>query len=244
MVGLMAFPGLTTSAQAAYEYDCASSPAPAIANYNQTSPGPPVYQIVNFASDYRTSDTSTALVSTSNLVKAARAGATGCQQGIQAVGGPGTYFADAITAAQTALVSQQTTRKSQGVTSTNVIVLISDGQASSSSAPASQKNTQCSAAANAAIAAAQNGTWVYSVAYGATSSGCTDSNSSYKSSCYTMQQIANSLGNYPDANKFYSDQIGAGGCSSAAHPVSTLDQIFKSIAGDLTVARLLPNGTT
>jgi Flp pilus assembly protein TadG len=45
-VGLMVFPGLTTASQAAYDYDCATSPVPAVAKYN-ASPAP-TYQIIPF----------------------------------------------------------------------------------------------------------------------------------------------------------------------------------------------------
>lgn len=244
-VGLMAFPGLRDATQTQYDYDCSSSSHPTIVPYSQTWPGTPVYQIVGFSSDYRASATSTTLVTTSNLVKAARAGATGCQQGIDAVSNPYmTFYADAIASAQTALVAEQNARKAQGVNSKNVIVLVSDGQANSPYAPPSERNNQCSEAVTAARNAAAAGTWVYSVAYGSTSSGCTTDGGAYASSCYTMQQIANSPGNYPDPNKFYSDHAGGGGCSSSAHSVTSLDQIFEGIARDLTVARLIPNNTT
>jgi len=245
-VGLMAFPGLTTTAQAAYDYDCASSPQPAVAPYKQTSPNTPVYQIVGFSSDFRASDTATTLVTTSNIVKAARAGATGCTQGIDAVGGEGTFYADAISVAQSALIAEQTARTALGVSSTNVIILVSDGQAGSNSAPTSEANNQCAEAVTAAQAAANtanNGTWVYSVAYGSTNSGCTTDTGTYASSCNTMKAIANSPGNIPDSNKFYSDS-GTGGACPSTHNVTALSSIFADIAGDLTVARLLPNGTT
>jgi hypothetical protein len=48
---------------------------------------------------------------------------------------------------------------------------------------------------------------------------------------------------------FFSDygQSGSGidtSCVSSAQPTSNLNQIFTQIAGDLTVARLIPNNTT
>ena len=96
----MLFPGVTNASQLPKEYDCSNSPVPAIAKYSAS----PVYQIIPFSSDYRTSATA-ALNTSSNLVKAARGGASGCKQGIAAVGGVGTYYADVITAAQAARAS-------------------------------------------------------------------------------------------------------------------------------------------
>ena len=59
----------------------------------------PLYQIVGFANDYRASDTAATLTAGSNIVKATAQGCLGTP------GGLGTYYADAITAAQTALVA-------------------------------------------------------------------------------------------------------------------------------------------
>ena len=100
-VGLMVFPGVKNSTSVGYEYDCASSPDPTIVAYNAS----PVYKIISLSSDYKTSDTTTTLNTASNLVKAARGGASGCTQGLEAIGGVSTYYADAITAAQTDLTT-------------------------------------------------------------------------------------------------------------------------------------------
>jgi hypothetical protein len=124
-----------------------------------------------------------------------------------------------------------------------VIILVSDGQSNTDSAPSGETTAQCLGAASEAHTAAVAGTWVFSVAYGSTNGGCTTDGGSYNSSCYTMKQIANSPGIYPDLNKFYSDSGSSGTCPSS-HNVTQLSDIFKDIAGDLTVARLLPNGTT
>ena len=45
---------------------------------------------------------------------------------------------------------------------------------------------------------------------------------------------------------FFSDYTASnnGQCISASQPTTNLNQIFTVIAGDLTVARLIPNGTT
>ena len=93
-IGLMVFPGLKNSSQSQYDYDCSSS-APKIAAYNAN----PVYQVVPLSGDYRTTNGSKTLNANSNLAMAA-GGVAACPQGASAVGGVGTYFADAITAAQ------------------------------------------------------------------------------------------------------------------------------------------------
>jgi hypothetical protein len=117
-VGLMVFPGVTNATQAGYDYDCKSSPAFSIAKYNAS----PVYQIIGFSSDYKTSDTATSLNTSSNLVRALQGGPSGCQQGLDAVGGVATYYAGVIAAAQT-----------NGRTGVQkVIIFLSDGDANAS----------------------------------------------------------------------------------------------------------------
>ena len=108
---------------------------------------------------------------------------------------------------------------------------------SATSYPATQ---ECHQAITAAQNAAAAGTTVYSVAYGAESSGCTTDTSPAITPCETMQQIASSPSN------FFSDYTATGGtssCVSASRPTSNLNQIFTQIAEDLTVARLIPNNT-
>jgi Flp pilus assembly protein TadG len=233
-VGLMVFPGVTNSAQTQYETDCSTTPVPAIAKYSAS----PVYQIVPFSSDYRSSDSATSLSAGSNLVIAAKGGAMGCTQGLTAVGGVGTYFADAITQAQSALSSdgRATARK--------VIILLSDGAANASVAnmPPGQASNQCHEAIAAAQAATAAGTWVYSISYGSSTatnpSDCT-TDVPVISSCSTMQQIAS------DSTKYFSDTSGgSAACTSSANPISELSQIFAYIGVDASTARLLPLNTT
>lgn len=251
-VSLLVFPAVTT-ATASVDYSCSGTLATAA--YATPFPATSTYQIVGFSSDYRASDTATSLTSTSDLV-AAVGGSTGSPC-IVAKGGYGTYYAQAIYAAQAYLVSEQSSYPN----SQNVMILISDGDASATCTTSSQgvctagamigANTtsttypstlqQCHQAIAAAQAAANAGTRVYAVAYGAEASGCsTDTNPSI-TPCETMQQIASSSG------YFFSDYTATGGtssCISASQPVSSLAQIFEIIAGDLSVAKIVPNGTT
>jgi Flp pilus assembly protein TadG len=200
----------------------------------------PVYQIVGLVNDYRISDAATSLNTASNLTKAARGGAAGCTQGVDAVGGIQTFYADAITAAQTALTTNGRANAKK------VIILLSDGDSNSSCVNANcagggKANNQCHQAITAAQSAASAGTWVYSIAYGASTSsgGSCSTDAPAISACSTMQQIAS------DPTKFFSDTVGGtSSCTSAANSISALNQIFQSIGTSLTTTRLMPDSTT
>jgi Flp pilus assembly protein TadG len=239
-VSLMVFPGIA-SGQAQYEYDCAHSTNPKIAPYTYPTPLN-LYQVIPFSSDYRASNAATSLNSSSNLARATGA-ITSCTTGLTAVGGAGTYYAGVIYAAQAALAAQAVLRP----TAQNELILLSDGDASSSASdmPGASTKTlvypstknQCQQAITAAQSATAAGTVVYTVAYGATDSGCSTDSPSI-TPCQTMQQIASS------STTFFSDYTATGGsstCISAARPSTSLSQIFKDIAGNFGGARLIPN---
>jgi Putative Tad-like Flp pilus-assembly len=241
-VSLFAFPAVTT-ASVANDYNCGG--APTTAAYATPFPSTSTYQIVNFSSDYRSSDTASSLRTSSNLV-AAVAGTSGTPC-LQVVGGYGTYYAQVIYAAQAALVTEHTANPN----SQNVMIILGDGDANATSAHMPGASTssgtymstlqQCHQAVTAAQAAATAGTLVYTVAYGATASGCSTDTSPTITPCQTMQQMASSSG------YFFSDYTATGGsssCISSSQPTTSLNQIFKIIAGDLTLAKLIPNGTT
>lgn len=229
-IGLMVFPGLTNSSQTQYEYDCSTRPAPTIARYSAS----PVYQIVPLGSDYRSSNTATSLNSSSHLALASQ-GVSTCPQGLSAVGGVGTFFADAISAAQAALVSdgRADTQK--------VIILLSDGDANApaGNVPTGKSRNQCHQAIAAAQAAAAAGTWVYSIAYGASTAntpGSCNTDVPPISACATMEQIAS------DPTKFYSDgQNARNACQSNAQSVSELVSVFQTLSYSLLPPRLLPS---
>lgn len=232
-VGLMAFPGLSATTQASKDYTCPTS-NPTTTSYNNS----PVYQIIPFSSDYRTSDTATSLNTSSYAVVAA--GGSSCH-GLQAPGGQGTFYAGVIDAAQAALVANARPNTK------NVLILLSDGDANASKSQMTNKSTpyqytqECHQAVAAAQRAAAAGTIVYSVAYGSPSSGCSTDTSPSITPCDTMKQIASSSQN------FFSDYQATGGsssCTSASRPATSLNQIFTDIADDLTVARLIPNNAT
>jgi Flp pilus assembly protein TadG len=286
-VSLFVFPPVETS-QAKDYYTCPTT-TPTIEPYefqNVTTTSPnynlPVtstYQVVptplgttghtiaGFAYDYKTTDASTTLNSSSYSVIAA-GGKSGCN-GIQAKGGEGTYYAQAIYAAQAALIANQAANPG----SQNAMIILGDGDMSASSGLKADTGTlngtgtsssnpngyhsyaypsalgQCGQAIIAAQAAAAtpnangvNGTRVYTVGYGAKTSGTCSTDASYSAykgiqACTALQDIASSPG------YFYSDD--GNGCQSPNQMNFTqLKQIFQAISRDLTTPRLIPNGTT
>jgi hypothetical protein len=119
---------------------------------------------------------------------------------------------------------------------------------------------QCQQGITAAQYATNQGTTVFSVAYGSEDSGCnsgwsvgltdttltaTGANASFTLSqltpCIAMENIASSLGT------FYSDynQSGSGSsCQDNSHSTVSLQDIFQAIAATFTTPRLIPNNAT
>jgi Flp pilus assembly protein TadG len=227
-VALMLFPGLNSSAEAAQEYDCSSTTPSSIAQYNAS----PVYLAVPFSTDFNTSGT---LDTNSNLVKAARGGAAGCTAGVSAIGGAGTFYADVVTAAQNYLVSSGRS----GVQ--KMIIVLSDGDANSPSAPTNTNECQ------QAITAAQNAqaakTTVVTIAYGAPTAGSCSTDTVSISACETLLKMASTgSGSSAAPQWFYSDTTGGTStCTSGAHSITDLSAIFQDIGSSLTGARLIPS---
>jgi Flp pilus assembly protein TadG len=119
-IGLMVFPGVASTADAADDTTCGKTlPASDITTYSDT----PVYGVVatpvNKYSSGGTIQTSSPL--------AIATGNGGCSKGgVTAIGGEGTYYAQAISQAQTELVAFAAT---QPTPAQNVIILVSDGGA-------------------------------------------------------------------------------------------------------------------
>jgi len=108
----------------------------------QTDAG--TYQIVPFETTYKASNTATTLATGDALSKAVGYSGTSCS-GLSAPGGQGTYYAQVIYAAQSALLSQQTTATKAGYTTQNVMIILSDGDAYASNSLANTSlggNTQ------------------------------------------------------------------------------------------------------
>ena len=182
-VSLFAFPNVTIGTVGS-DFDCSAStptnkaytfPSASATTYAPSGSTTPTYQVIPYSSDYRVSDTASALSSTSNIVKAVN-GKSGCT-GMSAPGGEGTYIAGAIYAAQASLVAAKAAHPG----STNVMIILSDGDASSSSSDMTGASgtsgtypsykQECAQQVTAAKAAGTAGTKVYTVAYGSPSSG-------------------------------------------------------------------------
>jgi Flp pilus assembly protein TadG len=251
-ISLSTFPPvLGTSASS--DYTCSGSVSTEAYNFAGAKPtyflpATSTYQVVNFSSDYRSSDTATSLNSSSNIVTAVgTTKSTGCLE--QALY-PNTQ---------------------------NVLIVLSDGDATATTNQSSGNKAdllpvatltttglypssfyECQQAITAAQAATAAGTRVYTVAYGAEASGCLSDNTACgkgvlggdcvptgnklltNTPCTTMQQMAS------NSSTFFSDYTAtgsSGSCISASRPTTNLNEIFTEIAGDLTVARLIPNGT-
>ena len=209
-----------------------------IANGDIIDVWPPVYVVVPLSSDYKTSDTASTLNSSSDLVK--------CAESMTAPGGFGTFYADAINAAQSNLVANARTG------ARNVIIIMTDFEANATAANMVQQGgvstatNECKTAITAAQNAAKAGTWVYTVSYGTSATGgCTTDTGNYANSCWVAAQMANipgtTAGSYVnDPTKFYSDN--ASGCASTAHPsITAIKAIFDNIDYSLTTPRMLPS---
>ena len=113
---------------------------------------------------------------------------------------------------------------------------------------------ECQQTIDAARAAANAGTWVYSIAYGAsnTSGDCSTDTTSIipgmanLSSCTEMANIANSPGHINDLTKFYSNGNSGADCSNAlaTNTIDNLVSLFSNLSTNLTEPRLIPNDTT
>jgi Flp pilus assembly protein TadG len=268
-ISLLTFPAVTTST-APDDY-CSPSgtvstqayPLPTGPPYTTLTGTPtPTYQIVNFSSDYRSSDTANSLNTSSNLTKGAGGTGTGCN-GLQDNGNRNTYYAGAIYNAASLLLNQQSLRNPNSLTpapTQNAMIILGDGDSNSVTlngdgvvdlaSTASRTLTtypsyvdQCQQAVYAANWATSKGITVYSVAYDAQGSGTCAYDTSASppvnkagiTGCQTMEQLASSH------SKFYTSNSS---CElSDGNTTMSLNAIFTAIAGDMTVARLVPDNT-
>ena len=250
-----AFSGRPTALAYSFPTADASSYTTVSSTTPQNTTATATYQITQFLSDYRVSDSSTSLNTSSTLVGAV-GGSTGCvSMGPPSYAGVyGTYYAGAIYAAQSALVKEQSIFPG----SQNIIILLSDGDANSPQSQCYNSNctnsmsssagrsgtypsyvNECQQAVTAANDATSQGTLFYTVAYGSPPRGCSTDTSSI-TPCQAMSQMASSY------SMFYSDfnQSGSQSTCHASQSVSTLNSIFQAIAGTLTQPRLIPNTMT
>jgi len=155
-VSLFVFPAVTGTT-ASKDSTCPTS-NPTIVAYtfpdppsNTTLPTADTYEVVGFKNNYKTTDAATTLNQAAPIVIAAGdSGQSNCA-GIQAPGGEGTYYAQVIYAAQTALLAQQASNPG----SQNAIILLTDGNAT---ACASNANTTAGACSSSSQLMASEGT--------------------------------------------------------------------------------------
>ncbi len=253
-VSLFTFPNVMAST-ASNDTTCPSS-NPTILPYSVPTPGASwttpsgasaTYQITNYLSDYSSNNQKGGTLSTSSGLGVAT-GASGSKNcnGMQTPGGDGTYYAGVIYAAQSSLAAASSANPG----SENIMIILSDGDANSSKITGGKHSgnvygsldDQCQQAITAAQYATGQGTTVYTIAYGASSSGCSSDKSgplAGLSPCTAMQDMASS------SSDFYSDATASqnkGQCASANS--YSLNSIFTSIAAKFTNARLIPNGIT
>jgi len=226
------------------------------------------HTIASFAYDYKTTELASTLNPASDLVIAA-GGKSGCT-GIQAQGGQGTYYAQAIYVAQAALIAQQ--KANPGTQ--NAMIILGDGDMNADNYATSSKGLkadsgvtlygtgsnhsytypsalgQCGQAILATHAAETfpnangfNGTRVFTVGYGIASGGCS-TDATY--SAYPAVTACNAMKDMASSpGNFYSDEASGGTCPSPNQLNFTkLTQIFQAIARGLTTPRLVPNSTT
>jgi Putative Flp pilus-assembly TadE/G-like len=229
------------------------------------------YEITGMSNNYRASDGTSTLTSTSPLVIAS--GATNSSCGLKAQGGVGTYYAGAINAAQAYLTASTRTGAD------NIMIILSDGDASGSvsmsngsgkskvsvsdtvsfSASNSYLNwngtypsplDMCQQGIDEATAAKTAGTKIYVVAYGAadTSSGYCQTDTPKLNPCTVLQDLSGDNKGGGAIKYFFADGSStSNGCTpptGGQTSFTTLTSIFSAIATDLEIARLIPNGTT
>ena len=248
-VSLFTFPNV--SASTAQNDTTCNSKSPTILPYSAPTPGATwsapsgsnaTYQITDYLSNYSSTNKSGGALNTSSALAVA-SGVSGISKctGLQTPGGQGTYYAGAIYAALSSLAAKQAANPG----SQNALIILSDGDASTGNISGTlTKNrtypslsNQCQQGITAAKTA-PSGTTVYTIAYGASSSGC--STDSGISPCVAMQQMASA------PEDFYSDATASqnkGQCTSAKNPSLSLAGIFKQLTTQFTVARLIPDNT-
>lgn len=161
-VGLFVFPAISANYSAnSYSADYCGSTARSVPyNFVDVTPGTTqnlamettasnpntnagAYEIIPFNDTYKTSDATQTLSASSALAQAVGYSSSGCS-GLSAPGGQATYYAQVIYTAQAALEQQQ----SLNPTSQNVMIILSDGDATACALNANTVAGGCSSAAN------------------------------------------------------------------------------------------------
>lgn len=244
-VGLLAFPGVNAGQQG-LQTDCTAGPQNIGAPYLPNPPGPN-YVLVSMTNDYASSTGS--LNIDSHLVMAASSTLSGFSDGTPGCAGMrtqnniGTYYADAIKAAQTEL---ETNGAPNGQ---NAIVLLSDGDANQG-----PSTYQCQRAVEEARKAVNKGTWVYVIAYKGLAAGCATDDPAYpalsprvtpRTPCGILRAMAMKPDYSFEPTRYWSTQMDQStSYCLGAQPIDNLVAIFGAVGDALRVTRLIPNGST
>lgn len=224
--GLMVFPGLAT------QYSPTAHPCPTHPNSVPYYTSTIKYQI-GTGLDNTYNDSAGTLLTTSPLIQAVGIYKASGQSGsltpcVTNKGGQGSYLAEVLAKAQAALPVVAGTQ--------NVIIILSDGDFNATAAALNNQTIyqtgQCDRAVATAQAATAAGTKVFSVAYGASTSGCSTGDT--RNPCTTMQSMAS------DPSKFYTTSSGCQ-LNGSPNPPSKLPSVFQAITSQLTKPRLLVN---
>jgi hypothetical protein len=208
------------------------------------------YQITTYLDNYSSTNGQGGSPNESSGINVAT-GAGGCN-GMQTPGGDGTYYAGVINAAQTSLMAAA----AANLGSENIMIILSDGDANATSAKIAgnkgatsgstivygSTNDQCQQAIQAAQNASTLGTTVYTVAYGAESSGCsTDTSGSMAglSPCTSMKYMSSGYATGNTSHFYSSNQSGTEGQCPSSGP-NNLTDIFSAITASFSKARLVP----
>lgn len=234
-VGLMVYPPLAGSSTKNTDFKCGTQQPSIASSYSAVGSGVvtsgATYQAAGLGSGFLKDG---AANTSASIVQALGRGSCG---GIAAEGGLGTYFAQVIASAQAALVKMS---QGQNPPGQNVIVLLSDGDATASKTQLGNTyrndyGVECKAAVTQANLAKNAGTLIYTAAYiggGSTSSPC-GNGSNDLTPCDTMLKIASG------PSYFFSDT-----CSKAAAGSLDLNSAFRAISYSLTKPRLVPLNAT
>ncbi len=229
LVGLMAFPGLEYSWLSSRHLDCSDNLTCGGSWWSYTCHyenfwSNPYYPVVSLSNDFKLSADGPLNGAGSDMVKAVDwsngAGCPSWRYGLEVLIGGGdpvicTFFADVLEEAHWSLVNNGRPDVQ------DVIIFLSDGDSNDCSG---MGNNQCQRAINAAASAKAAGTWIYSIAYEASSSRRRSCNTdSHLSGLDTMEAIAS------DPAKFFNQP----------YP-GDLTEIFRHIAHDMTYSRLIP----
>jgi Flp pilus assembly protein TadG len=166
----------------------------------------------------------------------------------------GTTIVKQLTGTTGGAGAYQVSASQSAGTSLNPVLMVAANPLSLNGLSFAQNTDQCQQAIAAAQAAAKGGTWIYSVAYGSststggsstctTDSGAIISGMSGLSSCTTMQYIANTPSAMPDPSKFYSNNNNGADCPNS-NTIENLVTLFSNLSTSLTEPRLIPNNTT